>query len=427
MTLEDLPAELRLQILLSFSDVADLQAVVHASPVFHRQYLLDRQNVFGRVLETTMAGTFVEAYAVHTSTRLAKLDGELSEEAIEQFLDKYRVLRSDPGAALRQCALDDLLGMAAYYRDVIQPLVEYYSALFLSKLDSTGSSPRARILSRTERVRFLRAFYRFQLYTNLFCSSGTLYALTQHFHDMYILTTLFDIYKPWEAEEIACVSIWVKARYQQAFEAIRWHVYRESPGHDHWEWRDAPPGVYPREGVAGVSPLSIAIADHQTDQLRLKGVHEKNPMLGGLKLFRQILETINFDELVQLMQETILWRRGYSLGQCLSSDAQIYRRFAAAESSEHDRAEIEKERMVFTGDEADAPPLAWVLLWREAYGNWFGEVVPPSLHDWGYIFWDELRLVETGAKDAVLRDRWPEDDDPRERPPRLLENLNIVS
>jgi hypothetical protein len=266
ITLEDLPAELRLQILLDLSDVADLQAVVLASPVFHRQYLLDRQKVLGQVLETTMAGAFVEAYAVHISARLPKPGYfEQKEAVIERFLDEYRVLRSDPGAVIRQCALEDLLGMATYYWKVIQPLVEYYYTLFLSRLDTTGSASQERNLSRTERVRFLRAFYRFQLYTTLFCSTTTLYSLTQQFSDMYILTTFFDMYKPWETEEIACVSLWVKARYRQAFEALRWHVYREHPGHGHWESPYPPPGVYPNGVVAGVSSLSTAVRFEHSD------------------------------------------------------------------------------------------------------------------------------------------------------------------
>jgi hypothetical protein len=267
MTLEGLPAELRLQILMDLSDVADLQAVVLASPVFHRQYLLDRQKVLGQVLETTMAGAFVEAYAVHISTRLPEPGYfEQKEAVIERFLEEYRVLRSDPGAVTRQCALEDLLGMATYYREVIQPLVEYYSALFLSRLGTTGSPSQESNLSGTERVRFLRSFYRFQLYTTLFCSTTTLYSLTQHFSDMYILTTFFDMYKPWEAEEIACVSLWVMARYRQAFEAVRWHVYREHPGHGQWESCYAPPGVYPNGVVVGVSSLSTAVRFEHSDR-----------------------------------------------------------------------------------------------------------------------------------------------------------------
>jgi hypothetical protein len=149
-------------------------------------------------------------------------------------------------------------------------------------------------------------------------------------------------------------------------------------------------------------------------------------MLGGLKLFRKILETEKFDELVQLVQATIRWPSGYTLGQCLSSDAQMYRRFAADRLSEYEQAEIDKKKIVFTGDEVDAPPLAWVLLWGEEYSNWFGEVVPLSLHDWGYVFWDKRRLMETGGKDRVLRDRWLKDDDPRGRPRRALEDLGIL-
>ena len=61
--------------------------------------------------------------------------------------------------------------------------------------------------------------------------------------------------------------------------------------------------------------------------------------------------------------------------------------------------------MEFGGDilPPDGPPLAWVLLWGGIYANLYGEYTPSWLKDWGYVMWDERRLVELGVTDLVSR------------------------
>lgn len=60
--------------------------------------------------------------------------------------------------------------------------------------------------------------------------------------------------------------------------------------------------------------------------------------------------------------------------------------------------------MLFRGDDLDSPPLAWVLIWGEAYSNLFGTFIPKPLRLWGYIMWDARRLEESGAKDVLMRE-----------------------
>lgn len=43
---------MRTTLLLSLSDLATLSRLVHASPVFHAQYLLDRKSILSRALLT---------------------------------------------------------------------------------------------------------------------------------------------------------------------------------------------------------------------------------------------------------------------------------------------------------------------------------------------------------------------------------------
>jgi hypothetical protein len=136
-------------------------------------------------------------------------------------------------------------------------------------------------------------------------------------------------------------------------------------------------------------------------------------MRRGLALFRQVLGTEDHEELVQLMQANIGWQEDPSLTECLSIDVQCSRRTEAAEPSAYDQMEADSERINYSCDRVDAPPLGWVVLWRGEYSNWFGEVIPSSLQDWGYVFWNGRRLHMFGGRNEVVRERWAEDDDPR--------------
>ena len=64
--LENLPPEVRRHILY-FLGVEELRALVHASPVFHQQYLLDRRSLLLQSIETISGNITVDAYAVYQS------------------------------------------------------------------------------------------------------------------------------------------------------------------------------------------------------------------------------------------------------------------------------------------------------------------------------------------------------------------------
>lgn len=163
-TLDTLPAELRSQILSYISELEDLKALVHASPVFHQQYLLNREVLLGRLLETTLGNVLVDAYAVQISASLYEPGRKLPKRIVRQFIETYVEFCSTPDTILDQCSTEDLASMAWFYSSVARPLSLDCPALFCQNLDAPLE---AGSLSKTERIRFLRALYRFQLYCNL--------------------------------------------------------------------------------------------------------------------------------------------------------------------------------------------------------------------------------------------------------------------
>ena len=86
-------------------------------------------------------------------------------------------------------------------------------------------------------MRLLRAFYRYQLYCNLFGDSGTLRSLIEsHGHDWDEDRGFFKgflrIYKSWQVEEFACIHTFAVQKLDRILDEIRWDVHENNPKFD---------------------------------------------------------------------------------------------------------------------------------------------------------------------------------------------------
>lgn len=140
----------------------------------------------------------------------------------------------------------------------------------------------------------------------------------------------------------------------------------------------------------------------------------------GLELLHIVLfKTKDHMQLVLTMQEKL---GGWCfLERILSDSHQFVWRLEHPldrdqEHIQRDRKQQQRDPLPFEGDKADAPPLAWTLIWQGTYSNLYGEYVPDVIRRWGYIMWDSWRLEETGAKE-VLACQWETipDWDPRDQ------------
>jgi hypothetical protein len=379
-TLEGLPAELRYQILYDMPDVAALKALVLASPVFHEQYLLERHKVLLQALERTLGSVSVDARAVMLFSSLRQTGRELPEKVAKLCLNSCYAhsFKHCSIPELWRCSSEQLTDIARFYLEAIHPLMQYCPTAFLANRGpSTPSEVGA--LSNAERTRFLRSLYRFQLFCELFGQQGSINDVAENISGEGVLVMFFGIFNPWEAEEVACIVRLITAKYDQTFDAT------------------------PRKS------------------------HE-DQLLAGLGPFNQLLKTEDY-KITSPMRPTepiIARQAGVSIVECLTTDTQYMRRIeeeddddddddegGVGQTSEHDRAEYDRAPLRFWDDDEDGPPLGWVILWRETYSNFFGDPVPPNLQDWGYVFWDRDRLIRTGGKDDIVRDRLAVSDDPR--------------
>ncbi|KAE8325413.1 hypothetical protein BDV39DRAFT_206952 [Aspergillus sergii] len=402
---EDLPPEVR-HHLLSMLELETLWALIHASPVYHQQYLSARTCLLCSGLQTTLRSATIDAWAVYRS-RLVDFSHSRTTEKVNMFLQSYQDQRDSSlySVPSEMANVDQLVDLAAFYFSIVKPLAQYYTSWTLGNLATETDKPRSdEPLSKMEETRLIRALYRFQLCCNLFgvgCHKSS--QIQRLSVDSVEIGTIFlDLFEPWEVEEISCIYTFAKERYNQIFNDIRWEVHEENPKF---------------EGQRPPTPEGAFDLDNSwiRDSL-LKGT-----ISCGLDLLhRVIFEIKDHTHLVTTMQQHISWPTGNFLeGEALGESAQFQRR--QEHPSNRDLRQERRDPLPFQGDEVTdtngiRPPLAWTLMWSGSYSNLYGYYVQDVIRRWGYVMWDATRLDRTGAKELLAR-QWQADwgdTDPRD-------------
>ncbi|KXX76542.1 hypothetical protein MMYC01_204890 [Madurella mycetomatis] len=413
-SLENLPSELRDQLLLNVPDLPTLRSLIHASPVMHAQYRSNRNRILCACLGRELDGFFVDAYACLMS-RARVLGPIRTDEKITVFLNAYQGWLSGPSPLADLNSVDPgyVRWLAAYHLSVARPLARLYSTWALTNLmqeisssagqETAGAAAAAAAaagdqdaaLSKSEGVRIYRALYRYETYYHLF---GRNQAKRQGgFRHHEINEIFFCLFNPWEAEAVGCIDLFVQQKYENIFDEVKGDLHPTNP-----KFRLAN-GMFNPEG-----------------SFDLDGEHD-DYMAGtvsrGLKMTVRLLAIDDHGTLVAKMQRCLTHH--YSLDapmrRALGSVAQSDRRELS--SNAQDEAERRRDAIEFTGDAVppNGPPLAWVLLWNRTYANIYGEYVPSTVRQWGYVMWDARRWMELGAEGLVTK-QW-------ERVPELVQEI----
>lgn len=240
--LEGLAAELRIRILSSMPDLQALGTLVRASPVYHAQYRLDHKSLLSQILLRELGEDgFVDAYAAFKS-RPSKIGPRKGPNTnVTDFLASYQRWRSPTGCktTLGLCSSHDVVWMAWFYTSTVDPLIAQFASWARANLTSipatlmARSSESAKDLTRTERARLLRAFYRFETFCRLFGDGQ---------YEIFIGVNIVDIFfsgmdfEPWEVEEMCCVYAFVKETYKETINDVRWDLDEDGP-----RFADVPP------------------------------------------------------------------------------------------------------------------------------------------------------------------------------------------
>ncbi|KAJ5345863.1 hypothetical protein N7452_003867 [Penicillium brevicompactum] len=413
--LEALPPEVR-RHLLAMMEFNEIRALVHASPLYHEQYLLDRQWLLGQCVDKLLGSVNIEASLVCQSST-AGFAQTRTRESITPLLEKYKHRQDLPSFSFieESLPLDDIIWILLFHTSIVMPLANRYSAWALENLAketvvneaSSSLVGGSDSLSESEETRIFRALYRLQLWCNLF-GIGPHKGIDQPFYSGYssidLLTIHASHFEPWEIEEMHCVYLFSETIYRQIFDQIRWDVDERNPKFDAIRKDDDPEGSFD--------------LDSNEDGL-LNGM-----VTQGLELLRTITSRVtDHSELVLIMQAKLCLHTGLLTGDDLKGmGAEEERRRCAP--SDQDMKEKRRDPLPFQGDRVDGvyPPFAWTFIWGETYSNITGDSLwdfmgGNGLRSWGYVMWDKERLESMGAIEVLDRqikeESWLEDDDPR--------------
>ncbi|KAJ4248752.1 hypothetical protein NW762_012590 [Fusarium torreyae] len=396
--LEQLPFDIRHQILLAVDTIADLSALVHASPTFHQQYLLSRGIWLRRCLQLELGHIFVDAYTVHLCN---SVDFRLkrSRQQVREFIDAYHLRCSKATELLSSLSdTEEAIAIVAYYLSTIVPLVSHYVSWTQSNLKNLCVHEH---LSQTENRRIIRGLYRFQLFCNYLGSgcgdSGS------RLNQAERLGLFLGRYESWEIEEVLCINRFADAKYQRVFDAVQWDFHPDNPRFE-TERRD----IHTPDGA-------FHLDNYAENQWYRNGINSL-----GLTVLSAIFNANDHSKLVETVSKNMVL-----LGEdwiVETSDSFTLRSRHEDWNSERERAQDDRQEMSFKGDRDDLPPLAWVSIWKGTCSNICGYCIPDSLREWGYVMWDSSRLIDSGAM-AILDQQWramygrdddEETDDPRD-------------
>ncbi|KAL2687369.1 hypothetical protein Neosp_004929 [[Neocosmospora] mangrovei] len=229
---EGLPPEVRHELLTTL-DLSSLRNMVHASPVFYRQYVLERRSVLSLCLERTLGKTVLDAYWVYQTTKSSKFPSITNDETISNFRQAYMHQQASGSySILRKSITENLaVGIAAFHYSTVDPIIQLYIPHTLEALaEETSGTVDQEPLSQVEQARLIRGLYRFQLCCNLFTMANfpESSTLRRNGKTMRILTDYISLLEPWEIEEMVCIYSFAGEQLERVFEA----VWRGTAGYD---------------------------------------------------------------------------------------------------------------------------------------------------------------------------------------------------
>ena len=247
--LEKLPTELRLW-LLSALRLDELRTLVHASPVFYRDYYQRRKLVLRKSLELTLGSVFIDALAA-CRTGSVEFARSRDDRRLAKFVKSYYHHRLAPSYSIESERLheDEISDMISFHLSIVQPLMQYYSNWSLSNLilEAKGDDIRKLYdeISDSESIRMLRTLYRFQLCCNLYGSKYfTSFDQRLKINATIMLKDFLSNFEPWEVEEISCFYTFAAEKFDRTLKDIQWDLHQDNPRFDDQKRPPTPDGAY---------------------------------------------------------------------------------------------------------------------------------------------------------------------------------------
>ena len=216
--LEGLPVEIQSAILLSIQDVLSLRNLTRASPEYHSAYLSQRLQVLNRTLFNSIGlDVLYDALFAISSRKALTTNPRDRVTRVKKFLSDYHDSRGtwDSPEHLDLESAFKLTQLQIRVQHATEDLCQ--TALSSHPFPGNQAEDSGQ-LSSNECRRFYRAFYRFEMFCNLFRNwkdspderdlSDALSASddsTSELDSMEKSSRFLSLFKPWEVEELACV------------------------------------------------------------------------------------------------------------------------------------------------------------------------------------------------------------------------------
>ena len=237
--MENLPPELRIQILFQLPDFASLRSLVRASPSYHASYReAGRERVLGHVALCQLdARLHADALAAVRTRRFYEVRYDTSREGerANDFLDGYDRARDDGTHTksdwLSCRSITEAIDLVYLNEAVKFVALEY--CLSVASIMAQGQQPT--VLSQMEELRLHRALYRFQIYCNFFGVNPCMAPKSiwrgrtnpPHPQKRFIAS-----FPPWEILEMACVWQYLMQRWATLIREISYADFTTKHGHD---------------------------------------------------------------------------------------------------------------------------------------------------------------------------------------------------
>ncbi|KAK6832728.1 hypothetical protein RU639_004016 [Aspergillus parasiticus] len=384
--LEALPPEMKYAILFTIPDLASLNALVHASPIFHTLYLSRRKQLLSTVLNRCLQlPVMVEAVAALIALRgLEERRKNYRPFGILQFLYTYIPLRSnldptsspsDTWSMYHEQDMDvydifttftenDPIEMARLHT-IVEYISEDMVCYFLKAIPGPQQQERSITRSPSESFRLQRTIYRLDI-LRLLCEWTYFKRKPPEFKEcgQEFYYGFLCIFSPWEMEELKC------------FQEYVFHHYEELPGASYSE--------DDRDSIL----LKNELSSYTCEDAISNGDRESFMLFGVGYLYRWIhISRISCAE--ERLAEQISMtrgRRGYLSGPMLYA-------FEEYPDREHhlDYGDEGTSGRIFVSDEDwNSPNLAWTWCLDpdtpDASIEYFTSAWDCTLRTWGYIF-----------------------------------------
>ena len=408
-----LPAELITPILLELPTSQSLYSLLRASPRSYQVFLASKEKILISLMrQTIQPAALFDALAAIQASQLRGKGSDRRE--VLTFLRKYenrrhKALEQEPmllnvtsAVSLcqlyrsTQCFIKDLTSRSNFYlrrcgaRRVMQtrssPREDFsfpgFDGLWRGKGFSIDRDFRYTPLSEGEEARLQRAFYRYELYTQIFSSSigGKLWGLPSDSH--FFLKK----YQHWEVEELACVSNYLWSLLSSSFDRVvpnfvGIQLPRSPLNEDFYQVQSYKRSVDLREAKFQIHSLYM---DYLTN-LSLPFIHHVLP-LDRLDMQREMSSHIYYDGQKRSLSTAL---EGFWNETSIKDSNKIH----------NYNYTITRNGHVPFKDTLDGPNEGWL----KVYGNTHfvsPETIRHTTQSLGYVFWDSKRLRRAGFVDT---------------------------